>query len=141
MEDTLLLGGRYSMTMTNTPSHKLGLCFNGVVDTLQPLAQCLTTEEANNFSRQQYQSPIADSVIMNADSDTTAAGLTSKFWFLLTNTALARLHKELTPPAPDPILFDSVSGSSIFKYDTVKDLPFLRACIDEPLRLHPPIAY
>lgn len=98
--------------------------------------------EKMSFSDAQFHSLVADSVMMmNAGSDTTAAALSSTVWFLLHNpAALARLRDELAP------LRDQHGGNlhledSVFLYHAVKDLEFLRACIDESLRLRPPIAY
>ena len=98
--------------------------------------------EAKTFSQAQFRVLVADSVMMmNAGSDTTAAALTSTVWFLLNNPkALTRLREELTPMWESHGVHLSVE-ESMYKYEQVKDLPFLRACIDESLRLRPPIAY
>ncbi|KAF7171843.1 hypothetical protein CNMCM6106_006181 [Aspergillus hiratsukae] len=99
--------------------------------------------EGNSFSHKQFRSLVADTMMMmNAGSDTTASALTSTTWYLLRHPqALTRLRKELS----DHIGRAQTSGlsaeESIFAYDVVKDLPFLRACIDESLRLRSPLAY
>lgn len=107
--------------------------------------RCSTSEdgtETKTFTKSQFNSLVADSVMMmNAGSDTTAAALTSTIWFLLHNpVALARLRRELAP-LREKHGGDLSIEESMFSYDAVKDLPFLRACIDESLRLRPPIAY
>lgn len=100
-------------------------------------------DEKFSFSREQFQSLVADSMmVMNAGSDTTAAALTSTMWFLLrTPTALQRLREELSSIKLESQNKDSSPELSIWHYDEVRDLPYLRACIDESLRLRPPIAY
>ena len=178
--DTLHRGVRYSLTVANVPSLKLGRFLRSCVTLCRPLAQRLGSIAAVDFenicirklrrrlrngapsrpsgdfmklilaerigstseqdksaaSYSEFRSLVADSVMMmNAGSDTTAAALTSTIWFLLRNPkALARLRQEVTPWTPP-------SDGGVFAYDDVKDLPYLRACIDESLRLRPPIAY
>ncbi|KAF5630971.1 benzoate 4-monooxygenase cytochrome P450 [Fusarium tjaetaba] len=74
-------------------------------------------------------------VFMNAGSETTAAGLSSTLYFLLSNPeCFEKLRAEI-----DARLGPNHDG--IVSYDSAKDLPYLRACIDESLRLRPPIAY
>ncbi|CEJ62465.1 hypothetical protein PMG11_10962 [Penicillium brasilianum] len=81
-----------------------------------------------------YGEQVAEAGIMlNAGSDTTSSGLTNTIFLLLKHPlALRKLRQELesitavneTTPA-----FDKLMGS-----------PYLRACIDESLRLRPPVA-
>ncbi|KAF5608707.1 benzoate 4-monooxygenase cytochrome P450 [Fusarium pseudoanthophilum] len=74
-------------------------------------------------------------VFMNAGSETTAAALSSTLYFLLSNPkCFEKLRAEI-----DARLGPNHDG--IVSYDSAKDLPYLRACIDESLRLRPPIAY
>ncbi|KAL4963647.1 cytochrome P450 [Aspergillus stella-maris] len=69
--------------------------------------------------------------IINAGSDTTAIALTQVLEFLLVNPpCLVKLREEL-----DPVLDEE---DIVAPYDKVKDLPYLRACIDESLRIQPP---
>ncbi|OAP60976.1 hypothetical protein AYL99_05980 [Fonsecaea erecta] len=75
------------------------------------------------------------SVFMNAGSDTTAIALTHVLYYLLKNPdKLEKLRKEL-----DHYLIqrEAIAPS----YGAVKDLPYLRACLDESLRLSPPVAF
>jgi len=69
--------------------------------------------------------------IINAGADTTAIALTQILHLLIRHPFhLATLKEEL-----DSVLdLDEV----VAPYDKVKDLPFLRACIDEGLRIIPP---
>ncbi|KAF5587892.1 benzoate 4-monooxygenase cytochrome P450 [Fusarium pseudocircinatum] len=74
-------------------------------------------------------------VFMNAGSETTAAALSSTLYFLLSNPkCFEKLRAEI-----DVRL--GPNHDVIISYDSAKDLPYLRACIDESLRLRPPIAY
>jgi benzoate 4-monooxygenase len=74
-------------------------------------------------------------MLLNAGSDTTTAGLTSTLYFLLKNPhCRQKLRNEIDAKLNS---FDE----GIVPYDAVRDLPYLRACIDEALRLRPPIAY
>ncbi|OAA59047.1 Cytochrome P450 [Niveomyces insectorum RCEF 264] len=92
-------------------------------------------------------------VLLNAGSDTTAAALTNTVYFLLRNpAALARLRDELERNVPtdhartNPRLVYGDKdvrdpSPTIVAYEHVRSLPYLRACIDESLRLRPPITY
>lgn len=81
-------------------------------------------------------------MMMVAGSDTTATALTSTMWFLVHHPgALARLRNELDALKPSNDIEGPSAESAIFDYNIVKDLPYLRACIEESLRLRPPIAY
>lgn len=177
--DSLHRGVRYSLTMGNIPSLRLGRWLKSNVTSLSPLAHRIGKTSGDDFenicmnklrqriadgtptrssgdfmnfvlkdkqrvgiegsySTEQFHSLVADSVMMmNAGSDTTAAALTSTLWFLMRNpSALAKLRAELVTLAPYQL-----DNGKVFSYDAVKDLPYLRACIDESLRLRPPIAY
>ncbi|KAF4237382.1 hypothetical protein CNMCM8980_005555 [Aspergillus fumigatiaffinis] len=99
--------------------------------------------EGNSFSHEQFRSLVADTMMMmNAGSDTTGSALTSTTWSLLRHPqALARLRKELSDHRGHAPASGLSAEESIFAYDVVKVLPFLRACIDESLRLRSPLAY
>ncbi|PSN64871.1 cytochrome P450 [Corynespora cassiicola Philippines] len=71
------------------------------------------------------------SVIINAGADTTAIALTQLMDLLLRHPEdVCQLREEL-----DMVLEED---EIVAPYDKVKDLPFLRACLDEGLRLIPP---
>jgi cytochrome P450 len=84
---------------------------------------------------------VADSnMMMNAGSDTTAAALSSTIYLLLSNPlCLDKLRQELDERLP--FTLDDEHQNDISAYSSVSDLPYLRACIDETLRLRPPIAF
>ncbi|CCT74692.1 related to benzoate 4-monooxygenase cytochrome P450 [Fusarium fujikuroi IMI 58289] len=83
-----------------------------------------------------FQRLLAESIVfMNAGSETTAAALSSTLYFLLSNPkCFEKLRTEI-----DARLEPNHDG--IVSYDSARDVPYLRACIDESLRLRPPIAY
>lgn len=70
-------------------------------------------------------------VMINAGSDTTATAMTHCLYFLIRHPrVLAKLREEL----------DAALGAqtTAARYEQVKDLRYLRACIDEAMRLRPP---
>ena len=75
---------------------------------------------------------VAETAIMlNAGSDTTGIALTNVLYWLLKNPAcLAKLRAEI-----DYVLDED---EAVAPYDKVKHLVYLRACLDECLRLTPP---
>ncbi|KAF5695077.1 cytochrome P450 monooxygenase [Fusarium denticulatum] len=83
-----------------------------------------------------FEKLLSESIVfMNAGSETTAAALSSTLYFLLSNPkCFEKLRAEI-----DARLGPNHDG--IVSYDSTKDLPYLRACLDESLRLRPPIAY
>ncbi|KAH6971939.1 cytochrome P450 [Ilyonectria destructans] len=74
------------------------------------------------------------SVLLDAGSDTTAIALTHVMYNLLRHPrTLNCLRKELD---------ESLHGDDpVASYDQVKNLPYLRACLDESLRLLPPVSF
>ncbi|KAL9616755.1 MAG: hypothetical protein Q9160_008412 [Pyrenula sp. 1 TL-2023] len=74
------------------------------------------------------------SIMMNAGSDTTAIAMNNvMFWLLKHPACLAKLREEVDSVLdPDEI---------VAPYDKVKHLPYLRACLDESLRIFPPTTF
>jgi cytochrome P450 len=74
------------------------------------------------------------SIMMNAGSDTTAIAVNNVMYTLLKNPgSLAKLREELDAALDE----DEV----IAPYDKVKHLPYLRACLDESMRMFPPSTF
>lgn len=74
------------------------------------------------------------SIMMNAGSDTTAIAMNNAMYLLLANPeSLAKLRTEL----------DAVIDPSevVVAYEQVRHLPYLRACLDEALRMFPPSTF
>lgn len=73
-------------------------------------------------------------VLLDAGSATTAIALNNvMFWLLRSPSCLARLQEEIDAALD----VDTI----VAPYDKVKHLPYLRACLDESLRLTPPFSY
>ena len=74
------------------------------------------------------------SIMMNAGSTTTAIALANVMYQLLINPeCMRRLRAEL-----DAVLDDE---DIVVPYEKVKHLPYLRACLDESLRIFPPTSH
>ncbi|BCS21454.1 cytochrome P450 [Aspergillus puulaauensis] len=73
-------------------------------------------------------------VILDAGSATTAIALNNVIYWLLRNpSCLARLREEVD---------DALEAADVVApYEKVKNLPYLRACLDESLRITPPFSY
>ncbi|KAL4878935.1 cytochrome P450 [Aspergillus karnatakaensis] len=74
------------------------------------------------------------SIMMNAGSDTTAIALRNVMFFLLKNP---RCMQTLREELDDVLDEDEV----VAPYSKVKHLPYLRACLDESLRMLPPVIF
>ncbi|KAH0529040.1 hypothetical protein TsFJ059_003840 [Trichoderma semiorbis] len=102
---------------------------------LEDFVGCLFQDkhgDARNLDIAEIEAEVA--TLLDAGSDTTAISLTHAMYFLMKSpAALARLREELRV---------ALDGSQdIAKYATVKNLPYLHACINESLRLLPPVAF
>ncbi|KAK0112655.1 hypothetical protein ONS95_014394 [Cadophora gregata] len=74
------------------------------------------------------------SIMMNAGSDTTAIAMNNAMYLLLANpSCLEKLREEL-----DAVIEPS---EVTIPYDKVRHLPYLRACLDEALRMYPPSTF
>lgn len=74
------------------------------------------------------------SIMMNAGSDTTAISLRNVMFFLLKNPqCMEKLRVEV-----DTVLDED---EVVAPYAKVKHLPYLRACLDESLRMLPPVIF
>ncbi|KAJ5094393.1 cytochrome P450 [Penicillium angulare] len=70
-------------------------------------------------------------ILLDAGSETTAIALTHLLYYLIkTPACYAKLHEEVSA---------AISGDKIAPYSKVKNLPYLKACIEESLRLSPPL--
>lgn len=73
-------------------------------------------------------------IMMNAGSDTTAIAMNNvMFWLLKHPASLARLRAEVDAALD--------AADVVAPYDKVKYLPYLRACLDESLRITPPTTF
>ncbi|RTE68572.1 hypothetical protein BHE90_017050 [Fusarium euwallaceae] len=102
---------------------------------LDDLTSCLLRDKSGqdrNPTTPDVEGDVA--AFLDAGSDTTAIALTNLFYFLLTAPdVLSRLRQEVDANAA----FDD---NGVAQYSSLKHLPYLRACIDESLRLRPPVS-
>ncbi|KAJ5369769.1 benzoate 4-monooxygenase cytochrome P450 [Penicillium cataractarum] len=71
------------------------------------------------------------SILLDAGSDTTAIALTNVLYYLIKHpAALSKLRMEVD---------GALSGGKVAPFTKVKSLPYLKACLDESLRLSPPV--
>ncbi|KAI1128030.1 cytochrome P450 [Nemania abortiva] len=101
---------------------------------LDDFFQSLMEDKSGNPNNLQWGEIVSEvGAIINAGSDTTAMALTQTLHLLIKHPQhLDALRNEL-----DSIL---EPDEAIAPYDKVKDLPYLRACINEGLRVMPPTA-
>ncbi|KAJ3466600.1 hypothetical protein MRS44_004164 [Fusarium solani] len=99
---------------------------------LDDFFSCLMEDKTGSPNNLEWGEIVSEiGAIINAGSDTTAIALTQTLELLIKHPQhLQHLRQEL----------DSVleTDEAIAPYDKVKDLPFLKACIDESLRVIPP---
>lgn len=92
----------------------------------------LMNDKAGNPNNLEWGEIIAEvSVIINAGADTTAIALSHIFDLLIRHPDHLQTLREEVDKALD-------EDEIVAPYDKVKNLPFLRACINEGLRLIPP---
>ena len=92
---------------------------------------------AANSKPDGYKMPFGELVaeansLVNAGNDTIGSALTSLVFHLAANPDVQRkLQDEIDALIP--------AGTEVCDHETVKDAPYLRACIDESLRERPPV--
>ncbi|KAH8898907.1 cytochrome P450 [Thozetella sp. PMI_491] len=102
---------------------------------LSDFFQSLMEDNQGNPQGLEWGEIVAEvSIMMNAGSDTTAIAMTNAMYWLIKNPAcLAKLRAEVNSVLePDEV---------IAPYEKVKHLPYLRACLDESLRLTPSTSF
>lgn len=99
---------------------------------LDDFFEALMTDKNNMPHNLEWGEIVAEiNIMMNAGSVTTAIALTNVLYQLLLHPqAMKQLREEI-----DSVLEPE---EKIAPYDKVKHLPYLRACLDESLRLFPP---
>ncbi|KAF2475056.1 cytochrome P450 monooxygenase [Lindgomyces ingoldianus] len=106
---------------------------------LDDFFQALMEDKGGNPNNLEWGEIVAEvSIMMNAGSATTAIAMTNVLYQLLKNpTMMTKLVEELDGALEDDDDEDD-GGDGVVSYDKVKHLPYLRACLDESLRLFPP---
>jgi cytochrome P450 len=105
---------------------------------LDDFFQVLMEDKNGNPNNLEWGEIVAEvSIMMNAGSATTAIAMTNVLFQLLKNPeAMRKLRDELDVALVDDD--DDDETSAVVSYDRVKHLPYLRACLDESLRLFSP---
>lgn len=102
---------------------------------LDDFFQALMEDKAGKPHSLEWGEIVAEvSIMMNAGSTTTAIAMANVMFQLLRNPrCLATLREEIDAVVDD----DEV----VVPYEKVRHLPYLRACLDESLRLFPPTSH
>ncbi|KAF2154549.1 cytochrome P450 monooxygenase [Myriangium duriaei CBS 260.36] len=103
---------------------------------LDDFFQALMEDKAGTPNNLEWGEIVAEiSIMANAGSATTAIAVTNVMYQLIKHPEImAKLREELDHSLGD----DDTDASGVVSYDSVKHLPYLRACLDESLRLFPP---
>ncbi|KAL2217408.1 putative cytochrome P450 monooxygenase [Thermoascus aurantiacus ATCC 26904] len=102
---------------------------------LDDFFQALMEDKNGNPNNLEWGEIVAEvNIMMNAGSVTTSIAMTNVLYQLLKNPESLRKLREEVDAVLDP---DEV----VAPYDKVKHLPYLRACLDESLRLFPPTSH
>lgn len=128
---------------------KLAVCWDGIVlersaqrlkryrsgEKLDDFFQTLMEDRNGNPNKLEWGEIVAEvNVMMNAGSATTAIAMANVLHQLLKHPAiLEKLRSEI-----DAVMDED---EVIAPYEKVKNLPYLRACLDESLRLFPPTSH
>lgn len=102
---------------------------------LDDFFQVLMEDKNGNPNNLEWGEIVAEvSIMMNAGSDTTAIAMNNAmFWLLKNPNCLRKLREEIDAVMePDEV---------VVSYDKVKYLPYLRACLDESMRITPPTTF
>lgn len=115
----------YHQAMERLRRHQKG-------EDLDDFFSCLMTDKTGKPNDLELGEIVSEvSVIINAGADTTAIALSHIMELLIRHSQhLQRLRAEIDEALEE--------DDFVAPYDKVKDLPFLRACLDEGLRLIPP---
>ena len=99
------------------------------------LMQRLLIDRRGSAMNLEFNELVAEAaVLMVAGSDTSGTGLINTLIYLVQNPeCMARVRMEVDSAVP--------ADSVVVQNDDVEGLPYLRACIDESLRLRPPNSY
>ncbi|KAJ5297542.1 hypothetical protein N7508_007791 [Penicillium antarcticum] len=102
---------------------------------LEDFFQALMEDKNGSPNNLEWGEVVAEcNIMMNAGSVTTAIAISNVLYQLIRNPeTLAKLREEL-----DAILDED---EIVVDYDKVKHLPYLRACLDESLRIFPPTSH
>ena len=121
-----------------TEANEKGEVAGGRLDLLARLMEA-KDENGEKLGREELTAEAATQLIAGSDttSNTSCAGL---YWICRTDGVLERMQEELdealTTRQGDPQSKQERAGINVPTFDEVKDLPYLRAVINEVLRIH-----
>jgi cytochrome P450 len=99
---------------------------------LDDFFQALMEDKNSSSNNLEWGEIVAEvDIMMNAGSVTTAIAIANCMYQLLKHPQILEQLREEVDAALDP-------EDVVAPYDKVKHLPYLRACLDESLRLFPP---
>jgi hypothetical protein len=104
---------------------------------LDDFFQALMEDKNGHANNLEWGEIVAEvSIMMNAGSATTAIAMANVLFQLLKNpAAMKKVVEEIDKALEDD---EDEPEYGVIAYDKVKHLPYLRACLDESLRLFPP---
>ncbi|KIW79074.1 hypothetical protein Z517_08914 [Fonsecaea pedrosoi CBS 271.37] len=115
---------------------------------LDDFFQALMEDKSSRPNNLEWGEIVAEvSIMLNAGSVTTAIAITNVMFQLLKNPKCLRKVREEIDAALDADEIEDCASTSgyyedgVIAYDRLKHLPYLRACLDESLRLFPPTVH
>ncbi|KAL2009213.1 hypothetical protein VTN00DRAFT_7407 [Thermoascus crustaceus] len=112
---------------------------NGKPDAYRDLFENLMTDRNGEINLDYSEILRESNIFIAAGNDTSATGMTNAMYLLISNPRVtAKLREELEPVMAAIVANGESDGA--FHYDQVKDLKYLKACIDEALRRRPPVS-
>lgn len=101
---------------------------------LDDFFSCLMDDKAGRPNNLEWGEVVSEiNALLNAGFETTGIALTHALELLIKHPLYLQMLREELDMVLDP-------EEEVALYDKVKDLPFLRACIDESLRIIPPVS-
>ncbi|KAL4941281.1 hypothetical protein BDV06DRAFT_212815 [Aspergillus oleicola] len=126
-------GGDFGDIVNTLARRRLAKSQDNENNKLDDFLTCLIEDKKGNHRGLNFKEIEAEtSVLLDAGSDTTAIALTNVLYYLIKHpNTLASLRDEVASALNE--------GEEIAPYVKVKSLPYLKACLDESLRLSPPV--
>ncbi|RAK84935.1 benzoate 4-monooxygenase cytochrome P450 [Aspergillus costaricaensis CBS 115574] len=124
-------GRRFGRVVRALVDQRLGVQESG--EKLSDFLGCLV-EDRRGVGRELDRGEIVAEagLLLDAGSDTTAIALTNIMYYLIKNPpSLGKLRVEVS---------GALRGKEVAPYAKVRNLPYLKACLEESLRLSPPVA-
>ncbi|KAE8143442.1 cytochrome P450 [Aspergillus pseudotamarii] len=123
-------GGNVGQIVSHLASKRLQRYEDG--ESIDDFLSCLIKDKAGKSRDLDMGELKAETnILLDAGSETTAIALTHLLYYLIKNpNCFLKLRKEVS---------EAITGDKVAPYAKVKSLPYLKACIEESLRLSPPL--